>query len=81
MISSTIGTMLSPPSRPKRLVPGNLVPRYFSRPSAAVRRSSRWLLASTENSGRPRTLSRRWANQLRCSASTMWVNSAPMVPQ
>lgn len=33
------------------------------RPSAAVRRSSRWERASAEYAGRPRTLSRRWANQ------------------
>lgn len=31
--------------------------------------------------GRPRTLSRRWRNHLRCSESTMCMNSAPKVPQ
>lgn len=37
--SFTIGMKDSPPSTPKRFAPTNLLPRYFSRPSAAVKRS------------------------------------------
>jgi hypothetical protein len=39
MISFTIGIKDSPPSTPKRFAPTNLLPRYFSKPSAAVKRS------------------------------------------
>ncbi len=41
IISFTIGIKDSPPSTPKRLAPTYLLPRYFSRPSAAVKRSKK----------------------------------------
>ena len=51
MIASSAGIALSPPSRPKRLVPGNLTCRKRSKPSASIScsRISRLLLG-----GRPR---------------------------
>ena len=35
--SLSMGTSASPPSNEKRFAPGNFAPRYFSRPSAAIK--------------------------------------------
>ena len=77
----SIGTSASPPSSEKRLAPGNLDPRYFSMPSAAVKPLRRVSFSSLENSGFACTDSIFCCNQRFWSVSVMCMYSAPIEPQ
>jgi hypothetical protein len=81
MICSSAGTRLSPPSRPKRLVPVYLTSRNFSKPSASMslfriaRLPSRVKLISLSGPSM-----RSWI-QAFSAGSEMCMNSTPSVWQ
>ena len=71
----------SPPSRPKRLVPTNLMPRYFSSPSASTTRCMIMRRPSSVKSVRFSMCSMRsWIHAF-WSGSEMCMYSTPILPQ
>ena len=79
--SCSMGMRLSAPSRPKRLVPGYLAWRYFSSPSAAVRRSRMATLAVSSSASDAWLDSSRWRTQSCSRSSVMYMYSAATAPQ